>query len=211
MDFDAAGFLAGLFDGGAVASVTVGELGAPAAVTGWEPRDAGPQDLPGCDPLGVVSAHGDDGDAGQDLQPQDGDAGEWQEYIDPDGRRGWVRADVADCEVVDLQPCPNCDGMVSWWDAAGGAHCEACSPAPGRGQRLQQRAAELRGRYPATRQGELQPRSLTVPRTWPAAVPSEIIADPIPTCSDCGRPRSVVGGQPGRPLGFCFSCWSKRR
>jgi len=57
----------------------------------------------------------------------------------------------------------------------------------------------------------LQPRPVTVPRTWPPAVPSEILADPIPTCGDCGRPRSVVPGQPGRPAGLCFDCWGKRR
>jgi hypothetical protein len=55
----------------------------------------------------------------------------------------------------------------------------------------------------------LQSRPVAVPRTWPAPVPKEIIADPIPTCSDCGQV-PVVPGQPGRPLGLCYSCWSKR-
>jgi len=56
----------------------------------------------------------------------------------------------------------------------------------------------------------LQPQSVAVPRTRPvAAVPLGILADPVTNCSDCGR--RVVGGQPGRPAGLCFSCWSKRR
>jgi len=42
---------------------------------------------------------------------------------------------------------------------------------------------------------------------WPPAVPSEILAAPVPTCNGCGR-RAVVCGQPGRPLGLCFSCWT---
>ncbi len=47
-------------------------------------------------------------------------------------------------------------------------------------------------------------------RRWPPAVPDSIIADPMPTCSNCGQ-RAVVPGQPGRPAGLCFSCWGKRR
>lgn len=47
-------------------------------------------------------------------------------------------------------------------------------------------------------------------RRWPPAVPDSILADPIPTCSNCGQ-RAVVPGQPGRPAGLCFSCWGKRR
>ena len=43
---------------------------------------------------------------------------------------------------------------------------------------------------------------------WPPVVPAEIIADPIPACSDCGRVL-VVPGQPGRLAGLCFDCWSK--
>jgi hypothetical protein len=55
---------------------------------------------------------------------------------------------------------------------------------------------------------DLQPRRV-FPETWPAAVPSGILADPVTNCSDCRR--RVVGGQPGRPSGLCFRCWSKRR
>ncbi len=43
---------------------------------------------------------------------------------------------------------------------------------------------------------------------WPPEVPSDILADPIPICGDCGR-ESVVKGQPGRPDGLCFQCWMK--
>ena len=140
-------------------------------------------------------------------QDAHGDAGEWLEVTDPDGWRCLVRADAAELEIIDVPtPCPNCGGIVFWWDVAGGVHCERCSPMPTTGQRLRTRAAELRERYPVIRDADLQPRP-AVPRTWPPVVPDSILAAPIPRCSDCGR-RAVVPGQPGRPAGLCFDCWS---
>jgi len=41
---------------------------------------------------------------------------------------------------------------------------------------------------------------------WPAPVPPEIIAAPIPACDSCGR-HAVIPGQPGRAAGLCFPCW----
>lgn len=161
------------------------------------------QDLPGGDP------HGADGP--QDLQPSDIDAGEWLDLTNPDGRRCLVRSDAAEIEIIDPMPCPVCGGIDRWQDVAGDWHCPTCRPISGTGERLRQRVAALRQRFPAVRPADLQPRPVVVPRTWPPVVPDSILADPIPTCSDCGRPRSVVPGQPGRPAGLCFSCWGKRR
>ncbi len=36
--------------------------------------------------------------------------------------------------------------------------------------------------------------------------PRQIIADPIPACSDCGQ-KEVIPGQPGRPYDRCFNCF----
>lgn len=46
-----------------------------------------------------------------------------------------------------------------------------------------------------------------MPPPWPPVVPADILADPVPICGDCGR-APVVKGQPGRPEGLCFDCWS---
>jgi len=118
---------------------------------------------------------------------------------------------AAGLEIIDAQPCPMCGGLERWQALAGGGHCSTCSPATPTGERLRRLAAELRERYPVAREANLQPQPVTAPRTWPPAVPDGILADRIPTCSDCGRPRSVVPGQPGRPSGLCFACWGKRR
>lgn len=106
-------------------------------------------------------------------------AGDWQEYIAADGRLGWVRADVAGLEYRD-------------W------------PGP-TARRLMDEARRLRARYPVP-DAELPARPVAPVRTWPAAVPSGIVADPVIICSGCGRLR-VVPGQPGRPSGLCFGCW----
>jgi hypothetical protein len=100
--------------------------------------DPQPQDLPGGD------RHGADGT--QDAGPSDIDANDWQELTGSDGRRCLVRSDVADCEVVDLQPCPVCGCLLAWWDLMGGRHCEACSPRTA-GPRLRELAQRLRERY----------------------------------------------------------------
>ena len=64
---------------------------------------------------------------------------------------------------------------------------------------------------------DLQPPAVTVTDPapwklppWPPVVPAEIIADPIPTCCDCGTGR-VNPGQPGRIDGLCFSCWMHKQ
>jgi len=64
---------------------------------------------------------------------------------------------------------------------------------------------------------DLQPPVTTVtdPPPWklppyPPVVPDSIIADPIPTCIDCGTGR-VIPGQPGRIDGLCFSCWMHKQ
>lgn len=97
-----------------------------------------PQALPGGDP------HGADGP--QDLQPLDGDAAEWLELTDPDGRRCLVRSDAAGCEVIDLQPCPVCGCLERWQDLAGGWHCERCEPRT-RATWLREHAQRLRERH----------------------------------------------------------------
>jgi hypothetical protein len=76
--------------------------------------------------------------AGDGPQPQDIDAAEWTER---------ETADVAGCEIIDIPtPCPTCQGIVFWWDLAGGAYCEACSPRTV-GPRLRELAQRLRERY----------------------------------------------------------------
>ncbi len=94
-----------------------------------------PSDVPGGD------RHGADG-------PQDdhGDAGEWLELTDPDGRRCLVRSDAADITIIDLQPCPVCGGLERWQDLAGGWHCERCEPRT-RATWLREHAQRLRERH----------------------------------------------------------------
>jgi len=77
---------------------------------------AKPSELPGDD------RHGADG-------PQDG---------------GPSDIDAAGLEIIDVpMPCPTCQGIVFWWDVAGGAHCERCSPRT-RATRLREHARRLR-------------------------------------------------------------------
>jgi hypothetical protein len=156
---------------------------------GDSPQDSGPQ---GDHPQGD---QGDHGDAGQDV-----DAAGFLEVTDPDGRRCWVRADVADLEIIDVPPpCPTCNGLDFWQDAAGGLHCSACSPRTPTGERLRRLAAELRRRHPVARTPDLQPRPVTVPRTWPATVTRCCGCWSLSnTTADCGLARgSPAGGQAG--------------
>jgi len=130
-------------------------------------------------PQGSDSPAAGVGDGPADLQPQEstarpadgsqyGDAAEWQEFIDPDGRRCLVRADAAELEIIDVPaPCPVCGGIVFWWDVAGNTHCEACSPLR-RSEALRALAAEIRRRHPP-RPDERHPTpAAPVPKTRPA-------------------------------------------
>jgi len=78
-----------------------------------------------------------------------GDAGEWLDLPDADGRRCLVRSELAGLEIIDAKPCPVCGGLERWQDLADGWHCERCSPALGLGQQLRERAAQLRERTTA--------------------------------------------------------------
>lgn len=144
----------------------------------------------------------------QDLQPIDGDAAKWQPYSTPDGRCGIVRDDLADMTIIDLPtPCSGCGGIERWQDLTGTWRCPVCSPPGTRAALLRLQAAAARTRHPVTRDRGTTPT--VAPRTRPAAVPVGILADSVTTCSGCGRV-PVVPGQPGRPVGLCFSCWTRR-
>lgn len=139
--------------------------GGPSDAAGGDPQDLQPQDLPGGDPLGADGAHGD---AGQPPQAHsettircpwcssrrllEGTSGLWcadceRLAWEPTETGGLVRCDVADLQVIDLPtPCPDCGGIVFWWDAAGGAHCEACEPRT-RATWLREHAQRLRERH----------------------------------------------------------------
>lgn len=144
------------------------------------PQDAGPPDQPGdAGPVDDLQAHGADG-------PQDADAAGW-EIIDPP------------------DPCPVCNGLELWQDAAGGWHCLTCSP-PRRSGELLARVANIRRRHHKLATAT-KPTPWRLP-SWPPVVPAEILADPVPECRDCGQPR-VIPGQPGRPVGLCYPCWLK--
>jgi hypothetical protein len=130
---------------------------------------------------------------------EDAEASEWTER---ETAYGWTyeRADAAGLDIVDIPaPCPECGGIAFWFDLAGGAHCEACSPPKSSTKSLRERAAESHQLHSVTRTPDHQPSTVRVP--------SEIIADPIPICRDCQR-RPVVSGQPGRPAGLCYECWT---
>ena len=161
-----------------------------------------------------------------DLQPQadaqpEADApadlaAEWIERTGPDGRLIIERTDAGpgwDDAIDPPTPCDGCGGIVRWIDAAGGLHCPACSP-PRTADRLRRLAAELRARYrPHAHVRDDAAKHPAAPAPWrlppwPPVVPAEILADPVPECRECGRPR-VIPGQPGRPVGLCYPCWLK--
>ena len=92
----------------------------------------------------LADADGDDDRL--DIAPD-----QWIERISVDGRRGWVRSDVADIEVMDIPaPCSTCGDIMFWWDVAGGRHCEHCRPPR---HDLMDYAQRLRGRVPSTPDG----------------------------------------------------------
>lgn len=105
-------------------------------------------------------------------------------------------------EMADIpDPCSSCGGIEQWRDLRGGWHCVKCDPCTA-GPRLRALAARWFRRYaisptPAAR------------RPQPPVVPDAIVAEVVPTCSDCGRPE-VIPGQPGRRAGLCFDCWRNR-
>lgn len=228
MSYDAMTFLAGLFGSGTAAG------GWPQALPDCQrrPSDApepAPAGCPVCGSARTVSGAQslwcrDCAEAGRETclgsipaaesdgpgtQPQDGDALDWQEYLDADGGRCLVRSDAAGLEIIDVEPCPRCHGIERWQDLPGNWHCERCEPRT-QATLLRQRGAELARCCLPVPQVGVQPQPVTVPRTWPPVVPPEIIAAPVPNCNACGR-AAVIPGQPGRPAGLCFDCWSKRR
>jgi hypothetical protein len=145
-------------------------------------------------PDGSVDAAGSPRDGYRDIG-----AADWTERETADG---WTfeRADMVGLETIDVPtPCPQCRGIVFWFDVFGGAHCEVCCPPRPRVEQQQHRAAQFPRLQPVARTREFESSAATVPQ--------DIIADPIPICSDCQK-RPVVRGQPGRPAGLCFDCWT---
>jgi hypothetical protein len=71
----------------------------------------------------------------------------WLETTTPDGRHGWELADMAGCEVADIQPCPTCGCLERWQDQAGVWHCKRCEPR-GSATRLRTLSERVRARYP---------------------------------------------------------------
>ncbi len=134
--------LALLADGAEPVTVPQGDV-AP-AVDALQRQDDAPQDKNGDGPR---------------TQPQDSDAAGWIERETADG---WelVRADVADDEVIDLQPCPVCGGLEIWQDVAGGWHCPACSPPSPRSAVLRELAQRIQKRYRTAPQDDTRQTTL---------------------------------------------------
>ncbi len=83
------------------------------------------------------------------------------------------------------------------------AGCDPPTPAP-----RDERPADLQRQAHADARGDPHaPAPWRLP-PWPPVVDPRIIADPVPECRECGRPR-VIPGQPGRPVGLCYPCWLK--
>ena len=168
----------------------------------------------GCDPPTPAPAPWSESPA--ELQPQaDPDlAVEWIERTGLDGRLVIERADAGpgwDEAIDPPPPCEQCGGIVRWIDAAGGLHCPTCNPSQ-TADRLRRLASEARARYRSAPQADAggdpqAPAPWRLP-PWPPVVDPRIIADPVPECRECGRPR-VIPGQPGRPVGLCYPCWLK--
>lgn len=70
----------------------------------------------------------------------------WLELEQPDGCFALVRVDAIDQQVVEIQECPKCGGVLAWWDMLGRRHCEACEPRK-TAEALRNRAAYLRAKY----------------------------------------------------------------
>lgn len=175
--------------------------------------------LPGGDPLGTDGPQGDAGQA-QEADSEttircpwcssrsllEGPSGLWcgdceRLAWEPADTGGLVRCDVAGLETIGIPtPCPSCGGIVFWWDVAEGAHCATCSPAPGNGQRLQQRAVELRWRHPVARESLRDRRSRQSAGTAGNRITKNgknlLIApqiNPYETVAGCGLGRMTAG------------------
>ena len=71
----------------------------------------------------------------------------WQ----PTDTGGLVRCDAASVQIIDIPtPCPTCQGIAFWWDAAGGSHCETCSPSKLAGATSRHRPKTQAPRNPGT-------------------------------------------------------------
>lgn len=70
----------------------------------------------------------------------------WLELDRPDGFVSLVRIDAIDQDVADIEECPNCGGILAWWDMLGRRHCETCEPRK-TAEALRNRAACLRAKY----------------------------------------------------------------
>jgi len=132
--------------------------------------------------------------------PSSDDPAGWREFIDAEGRTVLERIDPP-------EPCEGCGGITRWQDAIGRLRCPDCDPARADGARVQARARAIRRRHPIPT-GTRQPQAAIRP-DWPPENRPGIIATPIPTCGGCNQ-RLVVQGQPGRPAGLCFDCWTRQ-
>lgn len=136
MQFDAVDFLSGLF------SLRGTETGAVATPDRIDLRVQGAE----TDAVKGVPDHFVELDLDDRLA-------DWVE-IHAEGRVSLVHPDHVDDLIVDLpEPCPNCGGIVVWWDLLGGTHCEQCEPRTV-AQRLRERAEQLRERYSVSESGE---------------------------------------------------------
>ncbi|MCY2986925.1 MAG: hypothetical protein NTY19_03545 [Planctomycetota bacterium] len=70
----------------------------------------------------------------------------WLELDKPDGYVSLARLYVIDHDVADIEECPNCGGILAWWDMLGRRHCETCEPRK-TAEALRNRAACLRAKY----------------------------------------------------------------
>jgi hypothetical protein len=72
---------------------------------------------------------------------------DWIERPGPDGYVTFESPAAADMEILDVPaPCPQCGGIVPWWDLLGELHCEHCEPRT-KSEAIRRRALELRERY----------------------------------------------------------------
>ncbi len=148
MRFDAADFLAGLFDD---APDTLPAAGAkpstapPTVPDGTAAGDslASSDEIPGNSVLGTKP---DDSTTVEDAsafggQPEHSDRALPESSAVPDPFADWADEDM----VPPPDPCPKCGGLATWWDMAGGAHCQRCESAGlAESFRLANRASHLR-------------------------------------------------------------------